>query len=382
MAIIGIALMARARSSSRNTGPAIRYETTAVDRGTIAAKVTASGTLSALVTVQVGTQVSGRVRDLLVDYNSHVTRGQVIARLDPLLFEAAVEQARANVRAAESNLRKAGAQATDAEKQFARVRSLADRNLVASSDLDTTHSNFDVARAQVDAAKSNVDQARAALHQAQLNLDYTTIVSPIDGVVVSKNVDVGQTVASAFQAPTLFVIAKDLRKMQVDSSVGEADVGKLATGMKATFTVDAYPGEHFSGRVRQIRNAAQTVQNVVTYDAVIDVDNDALKLKPGMTATITFVVAEKRDVLRVANAALRFQPDPAILHALHVALAGPVHENHKNVWTLRAGAPRAVPILPGVSDGSLTEVTEGDLRAGDIAITDMAAAPKKRFGVF
>ncbi|HEY6004768.1 MAG TPA: efflux RND transporter periplasmic adaptor subunit, partial [Anaeromyxobacter sp.] len=295
--------------SGGKSGPAA-IETARVDRGRIVAKVTATGTLSALVTVQVGSQVSGRIASLEADFNSPVKKGQVIARIDPQLFDAAVEQARANAVAAQGNLAKAKAQALDAQRQLERTRALAERKLVAQADLDTAEAGADAAKASVEAAQGSLEQTRAALHQAQVNLAYTRIVSPTNGVVISRNVDVGQTVAASLQAPTLFVIAEDLSKMQVDTSVAEADVGRLRAGMPATFTVDAFPGEVFRGNVRQVRNAPQTVQNVVTYDAVVDVSNPEQKLKPGMTATATFVYAEKDDVLRVPNAALRFRPPP------------------------------------------------------------------------
>ncbi|HKP57073.1 MAG TPA: efflux RND transporter periplasmic adaptor subunit, partial [Polyangiales bacterium] len=292
-----------------------RFETTQLSRGPIVAKVTASGTLSALVTVQVGSQVSGRIKKLHATFNSEVKKGQVIAELDPQLFKAALEQSRANHSAAKGDLLKAKVQAADAERQLTRTRELAQRNLVAQAELDTAQANADVANAQVAASSGRLEQARAALNQAEVNLTYTTISSPIDGVVISRNVDEGQTVAATMQAPILFVIAEDLRKMQVDTSVAEADVGKLKPEMAASFTVDAYPSERFEGKVRQIRNSPQTVQNVVTYDAVVDVQNPELKLRPGMTANVTFVFADAADALRVPNAALRFRPSAELTGA-------------------------------------------------------------------
>ncbi len=291
----------------------LRFETAKVERGPVIAKVTATGILSALVTVQVGSQVSGRIKDLLVDFNSPVTKGQVIARIDPQLFQAALEQARANYVAAQGDLNKAKAQAVDADRQFQRNKSLAERKLIAQADLDTAQANADAAKAQVDSSVGKLEQAKASLYQADVNLAYTTIIAPINGVVISRSVDVGQTVAASLQTPTLFTIAEDLRKMQVDTSVAEADVGKIQDGMTATFTVDAYPNEPFTGTVRQVRNAAQIVQNVVTYDAVIDVANPDLKLRPGMTANATFVYAEKEDVFRTPNASLRFHPTAQML---------------------------------------------------------------------
>jgi HlyD family secretion protein len=362
------------------------------------------------VTVQVGSQVSGTIAALHADFNSKVKKGQLIAEIDPQLFQAATAQARANVVAAEGNLAKSRAQAADAKRQLERNQALFAKQLVARADLDTAQANADAADASVQASEGSVAQARAALHQAEVNLAYTRIVSPTSGVVISRNVDVGQTVAASLQAPTLFVIAEDLAKMQVDTSVAEADVGRLAADMPATFTVDAYPGEVFRGTVRQVRNSPQTVQNVVTYDAVVDVPNADLKLKPGMTATVTFVYAEKDDVVRLPNAALRFRPTPGMQRAGAGAAAAKAAEppaatlaggapaggaegrggspaahtdppagaeggdrhggGARKVWVLRDGAPVAVRIHPGISDGTYTEVVEGDVSPGDVAITD------------
>jgi HlyD family secretion protein len=389
--------------------PPVQWDTATVDRGRIVARVTATGILSALVTVQVGSQVSGRVQQLFVDFNSPVKKGQIIAKIDPQLFQASLEQARANYASAEGNLLKAKVQANQAEIDFKRQQSLVERKLVAPADFDTAKSNWQAAKAQVAVNLGNLQQAKAALNQAKVNLAYTSIVSPTDGVVISRSVDVGQTVAASLAAPTIFVIAEDLRKMQVDTSVAEADVGKLAAGMDATFVVDAFPGERFKGKVRQIRNAAQTLQNVVTYDAVIDVDNAELKLRPGMTANVNFVFANREDVLRIPNAALRFRPSPDVLAALKLdakparigggasggkaAMGGGAKApggvgarqhagsgggadgtdnttDRKVVWVLSGGIPHSTRIKIGTTDGSKTEVVEGPLAEGDHVITD------------
>jgi HlyD family secretion protein len=365
--------------------PAMHYETAATDRGTIAAKVTATGSLSALLTVQVGSQVSGRVQQLFADYNSEVHKGEVIAKLDPLLFQAQVDQIRANLLVAQSNLKKDQAQQANTKIILERSKSLQAREVIAQSDLDTAQANYDAASAQVEADRSTLNSIQAALSQAQLNLDYATIVSPIDGVVISRNVDVGQTVAASFQAPTLFVIARDLRQMQVDTSVGESDVGQLTAGMPATFTVDAYPNRPFVGKLRQIRNASQTVQNVVTYDAVIDVPNPELLLRPGMTANCTFVAAQKDNVIRLRNAALRFAPDTQLMQRVGVtdlaAVPAPTKDaSRKLVWVLRANKPVRVQVVTGVTDGTWTELVSGDVKEGDQLITDMTPAPPR--GVF
>jgi HlyD family secretion protein len=363
--------------------PAVQYETAKVDRGRVTATVTATGTLSALVTVQVGTQVSGRLKEITVDFNSPVKKGQVLARIDPQLFQASLAQARANYAAAKGDLAAAQVKALDGERQYTRAKSLGERKLIAQADLDTAQATYEAAKAQVDSAQGRVEQMAASLNQAQVNLAFTTITSPIDGIVVSRSVDVGQTVAASLSAPTLFVLAEDLAKMQVDASVAEADIGKLSAGMNARFTVDAYPSDKFKGKVRQIRNSPTTVQNVVTYDAVIDVDNAELKLKPGMTANITFIYAEKNDAVRVPNAALRFKPPTEI-----AAPAGSGEadaggggqrtrgqrqretSDKRTVWVMRGTTPTAVQIQTGVTDGTMTEVIGEAVREGDVVITD------------
>jgi HlyD family secretion protein len=379
------------RWQAGNAKPKLQFETSKVEKGKIVAKVTASGTLSAIVTVQVGSQVSGRIAALYADFNSPVKKGQLIAKIDPALFQASVDQARANLAAAQGNLAKSKVQAVDARRQYVRQKELAARKLNAQADLDTAQANADAADAQVTAGEGTVAQTRAALRSAEVNLAYTNIVSPTSGTVISRSVDVGQTVAASLQAPTIFVIAEDLAKMQVDTSVAEADVGRLKAAMAASFTVDAYPGEVFRGKVRQIRNAPQTVQNVVTYDAVIDVANPEFKLKPGMTANVTFIYAEKDDVLKVPNSALRFRPPPSML-AGPSGSTGPAAgrpgaaggrpgdaPERRTVWTLTDDKPEAEKIKTGISDGSFTEVVEGDLKAGEVVITDVLGAGSAAF---
>jgi HlyD family secretion protein len=402
--LVVVAAVVAWRMQAGSGKPKLQFETAKVEKGKIVAKVTATGTLSAIVTVQVGSQVSGRIAALYADFNSPVKKGQLIAKIDPQLFQAAVDQARANLAAAQGNLEKARVQAVDARRQAVRQKELAARKLNAQADLDTALATADAADASVAAAQGTVAQATASLRSAEVNLAYTSIVSPTNGTVISRSVDVGQTVAASLQAPTIFTIAEDLEKMQVDTNVAEADVGRLKPGMPASFTVDAYPGETFRGTVRQIRNAPQTVQNVGTYDAVIDVANPELKLKPGMTANVTFVYAEKDDVLKVPNAALRFRPPPALLGDAkggQKGASGPAASgggqgtpgaggpgagaggggrpggregggppDRRSVWTLTGDKPSQVRIKTGISDGSFTEVAEGELQAGDTVITD------------
>lgn len=367
------------------------YRTAPVERRRISAKVTASGTLQATVTVQVGAQVSGRIAQLFADFNSTVKKGQLIAKIDRQLLQAAAAQANANYVSAKAGVTKAVAQGRDAEMVRDRAKALAGHGLATGAELQTAETNVQVAAAQVDVAKAALEQATAALNQARVNLSYTDIFSPIDGTVISRNVDVGQTVASSLQAPVLFTIAEDLRKIQVHTSVAEGDVGRIAEGMSATFTVDAYPGQRFTGKVAQIRNAAQTVQNVVTYVAVVDVDNGDLRLRPGMTATVTVVFAERESVLAVSNAALRFRP-PAELATLFPSAPsrdgssaseggapgtsprGPRSENAvqgpRAVWVLRGGAPASVELVTGLSDGTVSEVVSGAAAEGDLVIVD------------
>ncbi|HVT35228.1 MAG TPA: efflux RND transporter periplasmic adaptor subunit [Nevskiaceae bacterium] len=374
-AIVAALLFMLWRSGSHKAAP--DYVTVKADRGRIAARVTATGTLSALVTVQVGSQVSGRIADIEVDYNSTVKKGQLLARIDPQLFEAALQQAQANLKAAQGNLVKARVQAKDAHRQADRSDELYAQKLIAQSDRDTARANADAADAAIVAADGEVAQAQASADQASVNLAYTKILSPTDGVVISRAVDVGQTVAAALQAPTLFVIAQDLSQMQVDTSVAESDIGKLTEGMPVMFTVDAYPNERFRGSVRQIRNAPTTVQNVVTYDAVIAVANPDLKLKPGMTANATFTYADKSDVLRVPNAALRFKPaadqvpGPKADAPREHGQRGGGDRSQRTLWVLRGGQAQPVTVQTGISDGSLTEIADGDLHEGDDLITDI-----------
>lgn len=371
--------------------PAVTYKTAPVAKAHIVGKVTASGTLSALVTVQVGTQVSGRVQKLFADFNSQVKAGQLVAKIDPQLFEAAVQQSQANYLQAKAGVVSAQANASAADKAYARTKALHDQNLAAQSDLDTAEANVATTHAAIDGANANLAQAAASLHQAQVNLSFTSIVSPIDGIVISRSVDVGQTVAASLSAPTLFTIAQDLTKMQVDTNVSEGDVGRLQVGLKTYFTVDSFPGQRFYGKIRQIRNAATTVQNVVTYDAVIDVDNADLKLRPGMTANVTFVYAEKTDVLSVPNTALRFHlaaPAASDGASSSASPAGSTprggHKGGKgadpsagdpdatrsgNLYVLRGGTPQPTSVHIGLSDGTVTEVVDG-VAEGDPVVVD------------
>ncbi len=345
-----LAVMLLVLTLSGCKGNGVEYRTEPAVRADLEETVTATGAVNPVATVLVGTQVSGTIKAIFVDFNSRVTKGQIIAQIDPEMFEAQAAQARANVLKAE-------AQARESERTLRRSRDLIAKDLIARSDLDaaeTTH----------DANLALLEQAKAALRVAEANLRYTRILSPVDGIVISRSVDVGQTVAASFQTPTLFTIARDLTKMQINASVDEADIGKVKVGMAASFTVDAYPDEAFAGSVWQVRNAPTTVQNVVTYDVVVKVENRSLKLKPGMTANVSIVTASREGVLTVPNAALRFRPPDRE--------RGSAPQKGQAVWVLEAGKLRRVAVTTGISNGAATEVLAGDLQEGRQVVLDTA----------
>lgn len=346
----------------------IRYRTEEVTRGDIVSSVTATGTVNPVTTVLVGTQVSGTIKHIYVDFNSPVKKGQIVAQIDPATFEAQVEQSRANLFAAQANLQKAEATLLDAKRTRERNKTLYSKNLIARSDLDTAETNYEIAKAQVEASRAQVEQAKASLKMAETNLMYTRIVSPVDGIVISRNVDVGQTVAASFQTPTLFTIAQDLTKMQIDCNISEADIGRVRKGQDVEFTVDAYPDTIFKGKVYQIRNAPITIQNVVTYDVVVKVENPELKLKPGMTANVSIIIETKKDVLKIPNAALRFRP-PELTRDKRTMKG-------KGVWVIEKGKLFRKEITLGISDGSYTEVSSG-LKEGDRVVIEALTKEKK-----
>ncbi len=362
------------------SGAQAKYVTEKVTRGDIITAVTATGTVNAVTTVLVGTQVSGRIKTLYADFNSPVKKGQLIAQIDPDLFQAQVDQARANMLNAKANLVKAQATLVDAKRTMNRYKDLLARNLVAKSDFDTADTNYQVADASVKAAATQVDQTNAALALAETNLRYTRIISPVDGVIISRNVDVGQTVAASFQTPTLFTIAADLTKMQIDTSVDEADISSVKVGLDVEFTVDAYPEVTFKGKVSQVRNAAVTVQNVVTYDVVVQVDNSDLRLRPGMTADVSVITARKNDVLRIPNTALLFRPveraGPRPAGAVPAGRPQGREQRGPAVWILENNKPKRAPLKLGISDGTYTEVVSGDLKEGNQVITESLVQPK------
>lgn len=367
-----------------------QYRTEKADRGNVLMTVTATGTLSAVTTVQVGSQVSGVISQLYADFNSHVKKGQLLAELDPTPFQAQVEQRAADLTKAQVELR-------NTQITLNRQQRLLDQGLAAQADLDTAKAAYDAARAQV-------EQSSAALRQSQTNLKYTKILSPIDGVVADRQYDVGQTVAASFQAPTLFTIAQDLTKMQVQADVDQSDIGQVKIGQTARFTVDAYPDEEFRGKISQIRLNATVNQNVVSYPVIIEVPNPGEKLRPKMTANVTVEVAKVADVLRVPNAALRFRPETSKGPSDATASNGSGFERrtadatqrsggamggagrmfdatrggrgHKKgeqtIYTFVNGKPQPVSIRTGITDGRFTEVISGDLKVGDTIIVGPA----------
>ena len=403
------------RAHSRN---AITYETVPIERGPIQAKVTATGNLNAVVDVLVSSQVSGNIKALYADWNSKVQKGQLVALIDPEVFQAQVDQAtatfgsahaasitaQAQLEKAKSDLSSANASEKNSEAiaakdlanennakaQWIRAETLFHEEVMAQQDYDTAKANYDASQAQVtadqaqiDAAKQNIQsaqasvqvaqsqlegaraqerQTQAALQQAQINLDHTKIVAPVDGTVIARRMDIGQTVASTLNPPTIFEVAQDLTKMQVDTNVDESDVGNVVKGQKATFFVDSYPGTTFHGTVADIRKAPIVTQNVVTYDVVITVNNSDLKLFPGMTANVTILTAKLDDTLKVPNSVLRFRPAAAVLKQTGLSLAQP---DKQQVYLVAGGKLTAVPVRFGLSDGRYTAVTSNELQVGE-----------------
>lgn len=356
-------------ASSGKSENGARYKTRQADVGDIRQVITANGTLNPVVLVNVGTQVSGTVKALHADFNARVAPGQVLAELDPALFRAALAQSQANLQSTQANLKLALAKET-------RARDLLARNFISQTAMDEATQALDAARAQE-------AQARAQVERDGTNLRYSVIRSPISGVVVARNVDVGQTVAASFQTPTLFQIAKDLRDMQIDSSVAEADVGAIFVGQKVKFSVDAFPERDFVGQVRQIRLNPTIQQNVVTYNVVVAVDNEDGKLMPGMTAHVKISVAERKDVLRIPNAALRFKPDSGEEEG-EKKTRGQKRGDGPTVYRLGPdNRPAPIKLKLGIGDGVNTEVIEGELKAGDaLVLKDMAANKEKKKSSF
>jgi HlyD family secretion protein len=360
--VVGLLIIAFIVRQCR-TGGASNYQTATVTRGPITQAVTATGTLNPVVNVQVGSQVSGNIAKLFADFNSQVKAGEVVAQIDPAIFQATVTQAEGDLASAKAALELAKVTAARTQELFARKTS--------------SQADVDQAMANLHQAEANVKIKQGALDKSKADLDHCTITSPIDGVVISRSVDVGQTVAASLQAPVIFAIANDLTKMQIDSNVAEADVGVVKVEQNVDFTVDAFPMQTFHGKVVQVRNAPITVQNVVTYDTVIGVSNPDLKLKPGMTANVSIVVAHRDEVLQIKNAALRYRPaDATPSEARSTSSPSGARSRgererrggERTVYVLSGSRPRSVQIKTGISDGIVTEVLDG-LKEGDRVVT-------------
>jgi len=380
-AAIAVAVSVAAYFYLKKAPPVSPYRTAKVERGDIADAITATGNINAVTTVSVGSQISGTIQQIFVDYNSRVRKGQVIALIDPRLLDSAVVQARANMENAKATLEKSQIAITDTERTYRRNLELIKNGFVAQADVDSSQTAYEQAVAQKKSAEAALRQVEAALQTAQTNLEYATIRSPVDGIVISRNVDVGQTVAASFQTPTLFSIAQDLTKMQIDTNVDESDIGRAAPGQVATFTVDAYPEKTFAGAVEQVRNSPIVTQNVVTYDVVVRVDNRDLMLKPGMTANVTIQVKKYENVLKIPNSALRYRPAGQAKEG-----DGKKKEKEKEPQGQRVyvagkdGKPSPVPVRTGISDGTFTLLVEGGLKEGDALITGEAPQKKNSAG--
>ncbi len=366
----------------RDTQPPVTYLTAAIERGSLSRLVIATGTVNPVTTVQVGSYVSGPIKEIFVDFNSLVKQGQRVAQIDPRPFLLKVQQAEANLATARAQVEKDKADLEFKQRSLKRSRELFERNFIARQEVEAAERDYDQALAQFQLDQARVEQQAAALEEAKVNLGYTDITSPVDGVVVERNVNVGQTVAASFQTPVLFLIARDLTKMQVDSNVSESDIGVVSEGQRAFFVVDAYSERKFWGVVTQVRNAPQIIQNVVTYDVVVSVDNPDLVLKPGMTANMSIISAHRDNVLKVPLAALRFRPPRMRSTGMRNGQkprqgqpesqpveAGP-EESRRRVW-IRTDEQELTPVSVqiGISDDSFAELFNGSLKEGDLVVT-------------
>ncbi len=341
------------------------YETKDIERCTIAEYVEATGTINPVNTVSVGSTVSGLVTEIYVDFNSEVKKGQVLAQLDPTTFKASVQQAQANINNAKANLARLLAREEMYNKTYTRYNNLYKRNFVAKSELDQAQSDYLANKAEIKQAQAQIAQAQAQYETAKANLSYTKIIAPVNGTIISRKVDVGQPVAASFQAPEHFLIAQDLTKMQIEVSVSEADIGKVKEGQEVVYTLDGYANEEFKGKVTQVRISPTTVSNVVTYSVIVEVDNEDLKLKPGMTANVSMIVKEAKDVLCVPNSALKVSFD---------------NEKYENVgiWLVKNRAPERVNVETGIYNDYAIEVKSDEINEGDEVITKLIGKDKKK----
>lgn len=344
----------------------VKYETQPIERCTITQVVEASGTINPVNTVSVGSTVSGLIKEIYVDFNSEVKKGQILAQIDPANFQASVDQATAQINNAESNLARLNAVMEMSKKTYTRYKNLYAKNFIAKSELDQAESDYLANLAQIKAQKSSIAQARATYNTAMTNLGYTRIVAPVDGTIIARKIDLGQPVAASFQAPELFTIAQDLTKMQIEVNVSEADIVKVKTGQDVTYMLDGYPDSNFKGKVTQVRISPTTVSNVVTYVVIVDVDNVDLKLIPGMTANVSIITEQKENVLCAPNVALKYTPETD----------GQKYQT-QGIWVMKKNKPQRIEIEKGIGDDSKIEIISDKLNEGDLLITGSSNSKSK-----
>ncbi len=344
----------------------VTYMTKELSRCTITDVVEASGTINPVNTVSVGSTVSGLMKEIYVDYNSEVKKGQLLAQIDPATFQAQVDQNRAQINNAEANLAKLNAEMVYAEKTYIRYKNLYKKNFVARSELDQAESDYLAKKASIGAQRASIAQSRASYNTAMTNLGYTKIVAPVDGTIISRDIDVGQPVAASFQAPELFTIAQDLTKMQIEVNVSEADIGSVKEGQEVEYTLDGYPDSTFYGKVTQVRLDSTTTSNVVTYTVIVSVNNDDLKLKPGMTANVSIITKRSENVMCAPSVAMKYSPE----------INGQKYKN-PGIWVLENGKPKRIDIKEGASDDSNVEINSKVLKVGDKIIIGSTGGGKK-----
>ena len=354
---LGIILFICAVSGVNAYKNRVQYQTQKLEKCTITQVVEASGTINPVNTVSVGSTVSGLMKEIYVDYNTEVKKGQLLAQIDPANFQASVDQNRAQIRNAEANLAKLNAEMVMAQKTYNRYKNLYQKNFIAKSELDQAESDYLAKKASIGAQRASISQARATYNTAMTNLGYTKIIAPVDGTIISRDIDVGQPVAASFQAPELFTIAQDLKKMQIEVNVSEADIGKVKEGQDVEYTLDGYPDSVFYGKVTQVRLDSIVTSNVVTYTVIVSVNNDDLKLKPGMTANVSIVTSRNEDVMCAPSIALKYTPE----------VNGPKYKN-QGIWILEKGKPLRIDIKLGASDDSNVEIISNKLKLGDDVI--------------
>lgn len=349
IAVVGFGINARSNK--------VQYETQKLEKCTITQVVEASGTINPVNIVSVGSTVSGLMKEIYVDFNSEVKKGQLLAQIDPANFQASVDQNRAQINNAQANLAKLNAQMVMAEKTYNRYKNLYAKNFIAKSELDQAESDYLAQKASVGAQRASIAQARATYNTAMTNLGYTRIIAPVDGTIISRDIDVGQPVAASFQAPELFKIAQDLTKMQIEVNVSEADIGKVKEGQQVQYTLDGYPDSIFYGKVTQVRLDSTVTSNVVTYTVIVSVSNEDLKLKPGMTANVSIITSHNKDVMCAPSIALKYTPE----------VDGQKYKN-QGIWILENGKPQRINIKQGVSDDTNVEIISKKLKLGDEVI--------------